>query len=239
MISSTRPQQARAWQGGCSKGLSIACSLPAGDQTNPRRSLLPWPPTGTTLPPSPRIPPPPSPKPLSIPLPVRTSPRTATRIKLPADLGRVTLGRNQYYTPIAINNPLFDAFTVDHDPDNHTVVISIFQMTTSLRHEGSPKGYPHIQKIMARVYELLGPTRSDTTVKVAYFLVCPEGDPGQEWKMPAGWNRKLTRKDPEGYGHDHSGEVFRLPFPSASIYSQCYDLAESLLDTGPNSTKVV
>ena len=67
------------------------------------------------------------PVPLSTPLPVRANAREAIKSTLPFDLGSVTLGSDKYYTPIAINNPLFDAFTVDHDPDNRTVVISIFQ----------------------------------------------------------------------------------------------------------------
>ena len=119
------------------------------------------------------------PVPLSTPLPVRANAREAIKSTLPFDLGSVTLGSDKYYTPIAINNPLFDAFTVDHDPDNRTAVISIFQMTTSPSHRGSAKGYPHIQKIMAHVYELLGPGSFDTTVvKVMYSLVCPEGGSG-------------------------------------------------------------
>jgi len=156
----------------------------------------------------------PRPTPLFIPPPVRTSAREPIQISLPADLGCVTLGNDKYYIPFAINNPLFDSFTVDHDPDNRMVVISIFQIATSPSHEGSAKGYPHIQKIMARVYELLGPERSDTTVKVVYFLACPEGGSGIRWKMPVGWNKQVTRDGPEGY--DHRGEVFRLPFPGAS-----------------------
>jgi len=160
----------------------------------------------------------PQPVPLSTPQPVRTSAREAIQINLTADLDDVTLESDRYYAPATIN-PLFDAFTIDHDPDNHTVVISVFQMTASPSHAGSSKGYPHIQKIMARVHELLLPKHSDTTVKVAYFLVCPEKESGKEWKMSDGWNRKVTKRYPEGYGYDHSGDVFRLPFPGASCLS--------------------
>ena len=162
-------------------------------------------------------------------------------ISLPADLPSVTLGGDAYYIPIAINSPLFDAFTVDHYPDNRTVVISIFQMTIFPSHGGSAESYPHIQKLVSHVNEFLGPKRSDTTVKVMYFLVCPGGGSGVRWKMPVGWNRKSTRQNKRGDGHDHSGEVFRLPFPSASCLPtpDFCDLAESLLDIGFKGIKNV
>lgn len=57
---------------------------------------------------------------------LRAGTRTVTRVSLTdRQPGDVTLDNNKYYIPTAVNDPLFDSFTIILDP--HTVVISVFQ----------------------------------------------------------------------------------------------------------------
>jgi len=118
-------------------------------------------------------------------------------------LGNVTLENDIYYVPITANNPLFDSFTIDHNLDRGTVVIYFFQITTSSTHGGSAKGYPNIRKIMARVHGLLNEKDLNATVKVAYFLVCPDDRSKRQWQMPVGW------------GDGVAGDAFCICIPSS------------------------
>ena len=92
--------------------------------------------------------------------------------------------------------------------DLHTVVISIFRITISQRHEGSAEGYPHIRKIIRRVRKLLKEADCDATVKVESFLVCSDDGSQYQWRMPVGWNEDTEI-------HDHRGDGFciRVPVP--------------------------
>jgi len=121
-------------------------------------------------------------------------------------IGHVTLDKGKYYKAAVTNNPLFDSFTIDYDLDKSTVLISIFQMTISIDHKGSPKGYDIIHKIKERVMELLQNARSSAQVKVEYFLVCPGVEPRYRWTMPVGWN---------GTAADLRGNVFCIRIPVA------------------------
>jgi len=122
-------------------------------------------------------------------------------------LSDVTLDTDKYYIPIAANNPLFDSFTINHDRDGRTAVISIFQITISPRHGGSGDGYRSIRKIMIRVSELLKGAEADPkpAIKVTYFLVCP-GSKKYKWQMPVGWKK-------DNKLNDHCGEAFCIPVP--------------------------
>ena len=64
--------------------------------------------------------------------PVRVGQRTIIRPKVTKyrELSEVTLEGNRCCIPTASTNPLFDSFTVDFDRNLHTVVISIFQITS-------------------------------------------------------------------------------------------------------------
>ena len=147
---------------------------------------------------------------LSIPPPVRTSTRVATQVDIPFDLSDVTLSGDKYYIPVATNDSPFDSFTVDHDLDDRTIVMSIFQMTTSPMHEGSALGYPYIQRVVTHVRELLNRARLEATVDVAYFLACPKRiEPENQWKMPFGLGASAKENN------DH-GDVFCLRFPGTS-----------------------
>ena len=145
---------------------------------------------------------------LNPPLPLRADARTVTRIHLPHGLSDVTLDSNRYYFPRAKNNPLFDSFIINFDPDQNTATISIFQITTSETHGGSAEGYLLIRKIMAHICKLLKVADPSATAKanlsVTYFLVSPVAAP--QWKMPTGWNTG-TRD------YDHRGDVFCLHIP--------------------------
>ena len=150
---------------------------------------------------------------LNTPSPLRANTRAVTQVNLASrELSDVTLDNDKYYILAAANHPLFNSFTIDlilpTGENSATGVISVFQTTTSLRHEGSAAGYPHIHKIMSHVRYLLRGRYPNPTVKVVYFLVCPDGESQHRWQMPAGWDERTTR-------NDHRGECFciRIPVP--------------------------
>jgi len=142
--------------------------------------------------------------------PVRTGTRALTRVNFTHGLSDVTLDNNKYYTPITPSHPPFDLFTINLDPDQHTVVISVLQITISPSHKGSAEGYPLIRKIMTRVCELLKKADLRATVKVAYFLVCPEGASQHQWQMPVDWGKNVKT-------HDHRGDAFCIRVPVSSF----------------------
>ena len=144
-------------------------------------------------------------------LPSLVPPRTVVRVSFIHKLNDVTLDENKYYIPTTSDNPLFDSFTIIHGQG--TVVISVFQITISPKHEGSSKGYLFIRKIMARVRELLKKEGLKATIQVAYILVCPGGEQ-HEWQMPNDWNKSVEI-------HDHRGDAFCIfiPVPGMLCYS--------------------
>lgn len=150
------------------------------------------------------------------PMPIRLARRDGVLVDLPDDLSQVTLSGDKYYTPVAPNNPLFDSFTIDHIPEDHTVILSIFQMTTSQKHGGSGKGYSYIQRIITHIRELLGGEDPTTAVKTVYFLVCPEGNSENHWTMPLGWQTRTTRSSNAEEKETHRGDVFCIRFPGTS-----------------------
>ena len=125
--------------------------------------------------------------------------------------------------PISHNNLLFDSFAIDYNPDNCTVILSIFRMTTSQKHVGSGKGYTYVQRVMTHIHGLLGNEGLTATVKAAYFLVCPERPKerrGEEefenyWTMPLGWATKGTRNSNPKRDMNRR-DVFCIRFPSTS-----------------------
>ena len=139
-----------------------------------------------------------------------TTSRDVTRVDFLRPLNNVIIDRNKYYIPTAPAHPLFDSFTITPDLYNRSVVISVFHITSSPRHEGSAKGYPFIRKIMARVRKL-GKEYFNTTfnIEVAYFLICPEGGPDHKWQMPVDWNKSVET-------NDHRGDAFCVHVPSMS-----------------------
>ena len=116
-----------------------------------------------------------------------------------------------YYKLKAINNPLFDSFTVKQNYANNTILISLFKMTISPEHKGSAKGYDLVRNIRTFVYESLGSAGPYFRIKVAYFLVCPGVESRYRWTMPIGW------KENAGV----HGNVFCIPIPVAvrRVYS--------------------
>ena len=145
--------------------------------------------------------------------PLRTNTRAVMQVNLASrELSDVTLDNDKYYIPAAANHPLFDSFNIDiilpTRENSATGVISVFQTTTSPKHEGSAAGYPHIRKIMSHVRNLLKGRYPNPTVKVVYFLVCPDDESQYRWQMPAGWDKRAAR-------NDHRGECFciRIPVP--------------------------
>jgi len=137
-------------------------------------------------------------------VPLRTGTRAVARIDFARALSNVTPDNNKYYIPTTPSRPFFDSFTIDHDPQQRTTVISVFQITASPRHKGSGKGYPFIRKIMTRVREHF--KNFKITVKVVYFLVCPDDGFPHQWQMPIGWNDTVIK-------NDHRGDVFCILVP--------------------------
>ena len=146
---------------------------------------------------------------LPSPAPLHSHTRAVTRADFTPGLSDVTLDNDRYYIPATTNNPLFDSFTIDPDFDRHTVAISIFQITTSSMHGGSAKGYSRIRKIMAHVRALLKKGHLNATVKVAYFLVCPDDGSEHKWQMPGDWDKGITVDD-------NRGEAFCIRVPVAT-----------------------
>jgi len=134
-----------------------------------------------------------------------TESRTSVRIDF-RDLSDVTLDNKHYYEPTATNHPLFHSFTVSFTPDGLTVIIAVFQMSISTRHQGSSQGYVHICKLIAHVRRCLKEIYSGAAVKVAYYLVCPDGESKHEWLMPPDWNKSVKI-------NDHRGQAFLLCVP--------------------------
>ena len=133
--------------------------------------------------------------------PLRADTRSVTRVDFTGSkLSGVTLDNDKYYMPTAANHPLFDSFTIDSDRSLDNVMISIFQITISKRHRGSAKGYFHIRRIMRHVRGLLKEKKSKATVKVGYFLVCPDDKSRHEWEMPLGWEKSAKINDHRGDG---------------------------------------
>jgi len=163
------------------------------------------PPVFSTDPPAatPALPPPALPP----PAPLRADKRTVTQIDFrPRSLSGVTLDKDKYYKPARTNNPLFDSFTIDHDPVERTVVISVFQITISQNHRGSVQGYVSVRKIMNSVRNLLRQKDTDAKIKVIYFLVCSEDGSKRNWRMPNGWSDRVKR-------NNHRGDAFCLRVP--------------------------
>lgn len=130
-----------------------------------------------------------------------------TPIAFATGLSNVTLENNKYYIPTAPNNPLFDSFTIDVHDDQSAVVISVFQMTTCAKHDGSARGYLLIRKIIARVRKLCkGVGKGHFRIHIAYFLVFPEGKPQHKWQMPEGWGERCKT-------NDHRGNAFCISVP--------------------------
>ena len=69
---------------------------------------------------------------------------------------------------------------------------------------------PLIRKIMAYIRKLYKERFNVTIkIKVAYFLVCPEGRSQHQWQIPVDWNKSVKI-------NDHRGDVFDIRVPSMS-----------------------
>jgi hypothetical protein len=145
--------------------------------------------------------------------PLRAGTQAVTRVDFTDELSNMTLDNDKYYTYMPTTaTPLFDSFTIHLDLDRHTAIVSVFKTTTSPRYEGSAEGYPLIRKIMARVRGLLEGAGFDATVKVTYFLVCPEDEDRSQrrWQMPVCWNNNFG-------AHSHRGNAFCVRVPTRTL----------------------
>ena len=68
---------------------------------------------------------------------------------------------------------------------------------------------------MARVRELLKKAGKQATVKVTYFLVCPEDGSKRQWRMPTGW-------DEDAIINDHRGDAFCIRIPVSGSLGMLY-----------------
>jgi len=137
-------------------------------------------------------------------LPLLDNGRKDTIIDLTCSLDNFQADGATYYIFKAVNNPLFNSFTITFDPSQSTALISVFLMSISRTPRGSTKGYDLIREIMDRVSRLSPNFKS----RVAYWLVCPASAPSEEWSwtMPNGW-------DTNTIANDHRGDVFCLRIP--------------------------
>ena len=146
------------------------------------------------------------------------------------ELSNVTLDKDKYYIPSPLTHPLADPFTIDLDLNRHTAVISVFQIETSPRHEGSAEGYHLIGKIVARVRKLLKNAELNASVEVAYFLVCPEDEDGSQhlWQMSVHWNKNAS-----AYGYCGNAFCIRIPVSGRHGTSRVFTLdSATWLDHG-------
>ena len=151
------------------------------------------------------------------PPPVRTSDRFITHVDLDLDLhlSNVTFSGENYYVPVMSNNPPFNSFTIDHDPDNHTVLLSIFQVAPFQKHGGLTEDYFYVQRLVTRIRKLLGFMGRYAAINTTYFVVCHEGESKVQWTMPLGWEIP-SMKDSSAEKDKHSGDVFCLRLPGTS-----------------------
>ncbi|KAF8513262.1 hypothetical protein BU17DRAFT_68876 [Hysterangium stoloniferum] len=158
---------------------------------------------------------------------------------------------HEYYQPVALNFPFFDAFTVDLHPSRHSAILWILQMTMSRSHGGSAVGYQAIRKIVATLKKQLQETPapsqkkrkitkpeadnkqivSEPLVEVRYLLISPraQNDPVQPtktWRFPNGWNENCKT-------YDHRGDAYWLEI---ILTVRVVDIALSLLQTEGYST---
>ena len=142
--------------------------------------------------------------------PLRSRTRTIVNVDF-SWLGDVTLHKNKLYIPAAVNNPLFDSFTIDFC--GGAVVISIYQVTIAESHGSSSEGYLLIRQIIGHVRELLKKASLEATVEVRYFLVCPVNGSKHQWKMPSGWSKSAEKRN-------HRGKSFcmRVPLTERHAY---------------------
>ena len=165
------------------------------------------PPTFSTVPSS--SPSPDAPAFLSSFTPLCTESRTVVQIDF-RKLSDVTLDTKCYYKLTAAIHPSFDSFIISFTPDRLTVIISVFQITISTKHQGSSQGYVHIRKLISHVHRHLKEINSGAVVEVAYYLVCPEGESQHEWLMPPNWDKSVKI-------NDHRGHAFSLRIPASRM----------------------
>ena len=147
-----------------------------------------------------------------LPSPLRASAREVTRVNFARkSTHHVTLD-NKYYVPTRSNNPLFDSFIIDSDPNRRTATISVFQTTIAKVHGGSSEGYKSIRDIASCVSKLLkGPD--------------PKAKKKPRLKSSIFWSAR--------------GPAFCVYIPTSVITVVCVysppvcGLAESLLDVNP------
>jgi len=102
----------------------------------------------------------------------------------------MTSDSDRYYIPSSGTIPLFNSFTIAFDPSKRAIVVSVFQISTTLMQGGSADGYPLVHKIIAHARKLLNsPLGQETHISIKYILVCPEDKLWHQWTMPNSWNK--------------------------------------------------
>ena len=148
-----------------------------------------------------------------LPTLLRASAREVTRVNFArGSTHHVTLDDNKYYVPTRSNNPLFDSFIIDSDPNRRTATFSVLQMTIAKVHGGSSEGHKSIRDIASCVSKLLkGPD--------------PKAKKKPRLKSSIFWSAR--------------GPAFCVYIPTSVITVICVysppvcGLAESLLDVNP------
>ena len=148
------------------------------------------------------------------------STRKTVNFSDPSRLQVPELDDKLYYLPDATNFALVDSFMVDIDYLRGSAKLWVFQITKSPLHQGSPKGYPHVRKLISILTNQLkekqppskiakltsGQSHATPVVKVKWVLVVlkVEGKPGNwEWQFPPGYDKGWKY-------NDHRGKVYCL-----------------------------
>ncbi|KAF9491434.1 hypothetical protein BDN71DRAFT_1510348 [Pleurotus eryngii] len=128
-----------------------------------------------------------------------------TRTLFDKTLKRVTLDDTKLYLPSQCNFPLLDAFYLVLDHENRHAEVVVLQITISLTHKGSAKGYPFLERLKGHLQTMdakrLTPVdkrqkQPTWSVSFAYHLVVPssevEGDRTVTWSFPGKFPESIS-----------------------------------------------
>ncbi|KAJ8690770.1 hypothetical protein PTI98_012169 [Pleurotus ostreatus] len=115
-------------------------------------------------------------------------PSGLTRVTFQKSLDNVTLDDTKLFVPSQPNFPLLDAFFLQVDGQKRQVTVVVLQVTISLKHDGSAKGYAFLGRLRTHLMRL--DVQTDGTprfsVSFIYRLVVPSPSESQTfaWNFP-------------------------------------------------------
>ncbi|KAF4607355.1 hypothetical protein EYR38_001423 [Pleurotus pulmonarius] len=135
--------------------------------------------------------------------PTSRPPHPVGRTRVTFDnLGNVTLDDTKLFVPPQPNFPFLDAFFLQFDRQESHVVVVVLQVTTSLKHHGSAKGYAFLERLRTHLEHLGGrenPARAgkrskEVQVSFTYRLMVPSPSQSQTftWIFPGKLPRTIS-----------------------------------------------